>query len=297
MQLFKALLTVFFLLREEFCTCWFAGESLNSHHFAHFFCFAQSAPDIRDKIRAAKDPIPFLWFYQDVVMVIHKTKSMVQPIVFFNNIADYLQEYLPVRIIHEKTFPCVPSGSYMIYRSRRFYFQWAYRCRPRNNRLFPFTFYLLTIRYDYGQYLCDSGSGRFSAYQNCRARLCDDRGKLEPEGIGTILSEYFITSIVKSGRFEVVERAMLQKIIAEQNLSTTGLVDESTASQLGKLLGVDVIITGSILNLRNSIDINARILSVQSGSIIAAEDIGADTDKDYHDLVKQLTAKIMQNFP
>ncbi|OGR17322.1 MAG: hypothetical protein A2X81_08480 [Desulfobacterales bacterium GWB2_56_26] len=121
--------------------------------------------------------------------------------------------------------------------------------------------------------------------------------KLEPEGIGTILSEWFITSIVKSGRFEVVERAMLQKIIAEQNLTTTGLVDESTASQLGKLLGVDVIITGSILKLRNSIDINARIISVQSGSIIAAEDISTDTDKDYRDLVKQLTAKIMQNFP
>lgn len=121
--------------------------------------------------------------------------------------------------------------------------------------------------------------------------------KLEPEGIGTILSEYFITSIVKSGRFEVVERAMLQKIVAEQNLSTTGLVDESTASQLGKLLGVDVIITGSILKVRNSIDINARIINVQSGSIIAAEEISADADKDYRDLVKQLTAKIMQNFP
>ena len=121
--------------------------------------------------------------------------------------------------------------------------------------------------------------------------------KMEPEGIGTILSEWFITSIVKSGRFDVVERAMLQKIIAEQNLSTTGLVDESTASELGKLLGVNVIITGSILKLKDTMDINARIISVQSGSIIAAENISSDTDKDYHGLVKQLTTKIMQNFP
>ncbi|KJS03372.1 MAG: hypothetical protein VR65_01585 [Desulfobulbaceae bacterium BRH_c16a] len=121
--------------------------------------------------------------------------------------------------------------------------------------------------------------------------------KMEPEGIGAILSEWFITSIVQSGRYDVVERAMLQKIIAEQNLSTTGLVDESTASQLGKLLGVDVIITGSILKVRNTMDINARIISVQSGSIIAAESISSNSDKDYHELVKQLTAKIMQNFP
>jgi TolB-like protein len=60
---------------------------------------------------------------------------------------------------------------------------------------------------------------------------------------------------------------------------------------------VEVIITGSILNLRKSIDINARIISVQSGSIIAVEDITADTDNDYHNLVKQLTAKIMRILP
>jgi hypothetical protein len=39
--------------------------------------------------------------YQKVVMVIQKTKSMAQPIVFLNNIADYLQEYSPVSIIHK----------------------------------------------------------------------------------------------------------------------------------------------------------------------------------------------------
>ena len=121
--------------------------------------------------------------------------------------------------------------------------------------------------------------------------------KLEPEGIGSILSEWFTTSIVKSGRFDVVERAMLQKIIAEQKLATSGMIDESTASELGKILGVKVIITGSILKLKNMIDINARIISVQSGSIIAAESIRSDADKDYHNLVEQLTAKIMQNFP
>lgn len=50
----------------------------------------------------------------------------------------------------------------------------------------------------------------------------------------------------------------------------------------------------SILNLRKSIDINARIISVQSGSIIAVEDLTADTENDYHNLVEQLTAKIMR---
>jgi len=121
--------------------------------------------------------------------------------------------------------------------------------------------------------------------------------KMEPAGIGAILSEWFTTSIVKSGRFDVVERAMLQKILAEQKLAATGVIDESTASELGKILGVKVIITGSILKLNNSIDINARIISVESGSIIAAESIRGKVNDDYYILVEKLTDKIMQNFP
>lgn len=121
--------------------------------------------------------------------------------------------------------------------------------------------------------------------------------KLETTGMGAILSEWFITSIVKSGRFDVVERAMLQKIVSEQRLSTTGIIDDSSASELGKILGVKVIITGSVLKIGTAIEINSRVISVESGSIIAAENIRAGTNSDLHTLVDQLTDKIMRNFP
>ncbi|MBU1567384.1 MAG: hypothetical protein KJ630_17390 [Proteobacteria bacterium] len=122
-------------------------------------------------------------------------------------------------------------------------------------------------------------------------------GKLETTGMGAILSEWFITSIVKSGRFDVVERAMLQKIISEQKLSSTGIIDENSATALGKILGVKVVITGSVLNLRDTIEINSRVISVESGSIIAAENIRGGPESDLHNLVDQLTTKIMRNFP
>jgi TolB-like protein len=37
--------------------------------------------------------------------------------------------------------------------------------------------------------------------------------KMETASLGSIISEWFITGIVKSGRFDVVERAMLLKIL------------------------------------------------------------------------------------
>jgi hypothetical protein len=43
------------------------------------------------------------------------------PIVFFDNIAQYLKEYLPVSSINEDILPGIASGSDMIYRSLIFY--------------------------------------------------------------------------------------------------------------------------------------------------------------------------------
>ena len=121
--------------------------------------------------------------------------------------------------------------------------------------------------------------------------------KLATTGMGAILSEWFTTSIVKSGRFDVVERAMLQKLLSEQKLASTGIIDDTSASKLGRILGVKVIITGSVLRLGNSIEINSRVISVESGSIIAAENIRGNTGEDMHNLVDRLTIKIMRNFP
>jgi len=121
--------------------------------------------------------------------------------------------------------------------------------------------------------------------------------KLEPADLGAILSEWLIAGIVKSGRFDVVERVMLQKIIAEQKLSSTGIIDESSATTLGKILGVKVIISGSVMTLHDTIEINSRVISVENGSIFAAENIRSSAGSDLHNLADQLTAKILRNFP
>ncbi len=53
----------------------------------------------------------------------------------------------------------------------------------------------------------------------------------------------------RSGRFEIIEREQLQAILDEHSLNMTGLVDPSTAVQIGKLLGADFVAIGSITSL------------------------------------------------
>jgi len=64
--------------------------------------------------------------------------------------------------------------------------------------------------------------------------------------IGKGISDLLVTRLVKDGTYSVVERKALQAIMAEQNFSNSDRANPNTAAQIGKVLGVDAIIVGSI---------------------------------------------------
>jgi curli biogenesis system outer membrane secretion channel CsgG len=64
--------------------------------------------------------------------------------------------------------------------------------------------------------------------------------------LGTSASDILITELAKSGKFIVVERDKMDKLMAEQKLGMTGAIDPNTAAKVGKILGLNAIVTGSI---------------------------------------------------
>ena len=119
----------------------------------------------------------------------------------------------------------------------------------------------------------------------------------DTEDMGMIVAEWFITALVKTGRFDVIERALLQRILEEQKMSMSGILDESSATKFGKILGVKVIISGSVMKLHDVLEINSRIIDVETGSIIAAESVRSAESTDLQNLVSQMSARITKNFP
>ena len=115
--------------------------------------------------------------------------------------------------------------------------------------------------------------------------------------MGSIVAEWLITALVKEGRFDVVERRLLQKVLSEHQLAMSGVVDDNSVSQLGQLLGVKIIISGAVLHFQNIIEANARIIDVSTGSIIAAESVKSSSAAGLEDLVVQMARKIIKDFP
>ena len=87
---------------------------------------------------------------------------------------------------------------------------------------------------------------------------------------GRFLSEELITRLYQTKKFKVIERQQLNKIIAEQKLSLTGVIDPASAQKLGRVLGVDSIVFGSISDLVRTLKINARLISAETGEVFAA---------------------------
>ncbi|MBM7622827.1 CsgG/HfaB family protein [Sporohalobacter salinus] len=68
--------------------------------------------------------------------------------------------------------------------------------------------------------------------------------------IGNTAGTNLSTLLVNEGQFRIVERTKLKDIMQEQEFSQSGLVNQNaTAIKLGKLLGAQYIVTGSITNL------------------------------------------------
>ena len=104
----------------------------------------------------------------------------------------------------------------------------------------------------------------------------DINGQILPAG--SVIAELLIGELFKTGRYNIVERKLLSSVLEQHRLNMTGLVDESTARKVGKLLGVDYIVTGTVIDLGTSLNVNARTICIETGSIEAtgSADIARD---------------------
>ncbi len=100
------------------------------------------------------------------------------------------------------------------------------------------------------------------------------------------LQDMLYTKLIQKG-MTVVEREKINQVLEELGKSFSGMIDFSTAAEIGKMLGVEAIVVGTVADMGNSVDLRARLVDVEKGAAITAAQI---------DVVKAPTiAKILSN--
>ena len=113
------------------------------------------------------------------------------------------------------------------------------------------------------------------------------------QGGAEAAQDVFVTELVKSGKFRVIDREQLAAIMQEKNLALSGDLDPSTAMQMGKLIGCQYFLTGAVTEYGNTdvgghgfgisagkrkfvAAMNARIIDTETGEILWADEARAE---------------------
>jgi len=140
----------------------------------------------------------------------------------------------------------------------------------------------------------------FVPYYGLKRRIAildfENRSDFGAQKLGSAVTDQLISLVARSNRYTLIERSRIDQIFKEQALGQSGVITEETAAQVGKLLGVESLVLGKILDAREEteqgkidnekktwflklkatvgiIHISYKMVSTTSGEILFADDV------------------------
>jgi curli biogenesis system outer membrane secretion channel CsgG len=108
------------------------------------------------------------------------------------------------------------------------------------------------------------------------------------------LSALTLAELTAQQGIRVVERAQLQQILQEQNLGREGRLDNNALVAVGRLIGARYMVTGTLIDIRGDMRIDARIFDTETSQILRAQSVRGRMDNLY-DLVTRLSGQLMRD--
>ena len=87
----------------------------------------------------------------------------------------------------------------------------------------------------------------------------------------SLLSDYLRTQLVNVGKFTIVTRENMEMILNEQKLQLTGCTSRECVVQVGQVLGVRKMFSGSVGKVGQTYQVDLKVYDVESGQIEKAE--------------------------
>lgn len=114
--------------------------------------------------------------------------------------------------------------------------------------------------------------------------------KVDPEEVD-LISEALAGELQNTGAFRVMERGQMDRILKEQGVQSSGLCDgNECAVEVGKILGIDRIVVGSVGRIGTLFIINTRLVDVQTGEILAS--VRRTKDGELKDVLTSLVPQV-----
>ena len=94
------------------------------------------------------------------------------------------------------------------------------------------------------------------------------------------LTDRFMTAMANTDRVRLVDRATMGDVLNEQGYSTTECTSDECAAEVGAMLGVQLMVNGSIGKIGNTYTIDAKMFSVATGAAESMKNLSYQGEVD-----------------
>mgnify|MGYP006288751397 CR=1 FL=1 len=126
-------------------------------------------------------------------------------------------------------------------------------------------------------------------------------GLSERDGYSSVMAIQLADRLNASGRVQVVERVLIERLLEELNLGSSDLADPETALRLGKVLAAKLLGTGSLFFLPNGFLMNLRLIDTETSSIpkVVTRHIPEQSfmEQELNQLNRELLRTIIEKYP
>lgn len=113
-----------------------------------------------------------------------------------------------------------------------------------------------------------------------------------PSELADAVTDLLTSEIIATGEFQVVERGQIKKILSEQALQQSGLLEPEGASAAGKLLSVQRILVGSVAQFDFGKVVTIRLVNVETGKVEVSDRQVAESDRKLLSAVSHLALNL-----
>ncbi len=106
-------------------------------------------------------------------------------------------------------------------------------------------------------------------------------------------TECLITSVVKTNKYQVVERTQLNKILGELSLASSDEFEDSTVLEIGSLAKARMIVVGAIGKVEKEYMMSVRIIEVETGNVLYADSSFAKSLKELLKVTDDIAYKML----
>jgi hypothetical protein len=91
--------------------------------------------------------------------------------------------------------------------------------------------------------------------------------------IGEAMAELLNAELARSGRYKMTDPNKLKRVLSEIKLSSVGLTSSSSASEMGKIVGTQVMIGGSVIPAGDNYEITLKITEVETARSVGLKSV------------------------